>query len=493
MNLSLRTKGILALTALILYIALVGWFVTQARQQLYGIVQQMENDYATRELLSVVSNTLSHTLVETQEILSSAAYQQDHGAGAQVRFSGDMEALLQGLDRAQEAYPLLHPEIATFKRSIGGAPLGRNGAALDLADVRNSEQNLLAKLNDVLSALQVRSEEMAQSYHNTQQSINVFVIGANVLGGAASVVFILVFFTRLTKDIKRLQDRAVAVVAGYAGAPLINNRRDEIGGLIDAVNRMQVDLRRWESQQELTREQRFHQEKMAAVGSLAGAIGHEVNNPIAAISGVAQYMIECTKEEASEIACTCHDFAVQILEQTERIAVIMRDMATLTTPHSREPELLDLNALIQSTCSFIRFDKRFHDIAFEQSLDRSLPAVMAVADHLTQVLMNLLINAADAMDRTVNPRISIATSLSGNEIKLVVADNGCGMTPEVLAKAFEESFTTKPAGRGRGIGLFLCKTLIEKAGGRIVLASTINGGTTASLYLPLQATQLAAA
>jgi signal transduction histidine kinase len=168
-------------------------------------------------------------------------------------------------------------------------------------------------------------------------------------------------------------------------------------------------------------------------------------------------------------------------------------MATLTTPHSREPELLDLNALIQSTCSFIRFDKRFHNIAFEQSLDRGLPAVMAVADHLTQVLMNLLINAADAMDCAANPTISIATRLSGNEINLVVADNGCGMTPEVLAKAFEESFTTKPAGRGRGIGLFLCKTLVENAGGRIVLTSKPSQGTIASLYLPLQGAQLMAA
>ena len=165
-------------------------------------------------------------------------------------------------------------------------------------------------------------------------------------------------------------------------------------------------------------------------------------------------------------------------------------MATLTALCFPEPELLNLNALIRSTCGFIRYDKRFRRIEFEEDLDQGLPAITAVTDHITQILMNLLINAADACDRIADPdrgRIRIATRVVGDEIHLSVTDNGCGMTPDVLAKAFDESFTTKPAGQGRGIGLFVCKSLIEKAGGRIELASIPNEGTAASIHIPLHA------
>ena len=113
---------------------------------------------------------------------------------------------------------------------------------------------------------------------------------------------------------------------------------------------------------------------------------------------------------------------------------------------------------------------------------------MGVTDHLTQVLMNLLINAADALEgvpKNGAARIHVATARVGNEVRLEVTDTGHGMSPEVLARAFEESFSTKPSGRGRGIGLFLCKTLIEQQEGRIQLASKQGEGTTARLYLPM--------
>jgi two-component system NtrC family sensor kinase len=493
MNLTLRTKGILALAVLILYIASISWFLAYARQELYLIVQQIETNYSKQALLAPTFRTLAHTLVETQAILSLPKDSANR-ALAYEQVATHMQPIRAGLDEAQKVYPLLTQDIADLEQAIAGVrtqPSDRR-----LAEVRDGEQKLIAKLHDILNALQERSAELAQSYHNRQQYISVIAVSANIAGAVASIAVILVFFTRLAKDIKRLQDRAMAVVAGYDGAPLVNTRRDEIGGLINAVNRMQVDLRRWEQQQEVTRQQRVHQEKMAAVGSLAAAIGHEVSNPIAAISGVAQAMIDEIKDDSDEKSRVLHDFAAQILKQTERIALIMRQMATLTTPHSPEPELLDLNALVQSTCGFIAYDKRFRGIEFELDLDQSIPAITAIADHITQILMNLLINAADAMDHLVEAgrsKIRISTRLAGGEIHVSVADTGHGMSAEVLARAFQESFTTKPAGKGRGIGLYLCKTLIEEGGGRIELASTQGVGTTAKLFLPLSANDKAAA
>ncbi len=100
--------------------------------------------------------------------------------------------------------------------------------------------------------------------------------------------------------------------------------------------------------------------------------------------------------------------------------------------------------------------------------------------------MNLVLNAADAIAEVPGrePRVAISTQAAGEFVRFAVTDNGAGMAPQVRERAFEEAFTTKPAGRGSGIGLFMCKTLIERGGGRIGIASTGDEGTRVEVDLP---------
>ena len=176
-----------------------------------------------------------------------------------------------------------------------------------------------------------------------------------------------------------------------------------------------------------------------------------------------------------------------ILEQSRRIGLISRQIAELTRPLPQEPALLDLNGLVRHTCNFIRYDKRFDGLRLDLELEPTVPAIVAVADHLTQVIMNLLINAADALEHRHDaaPAVRVVTALAEESIVLSVIDNGQGMDEFVLAHAFDESFTTKPAAKGRGLGLFLCRALIEESGGRIELVSTRGTGARATVYLPL--------
>ena len=469
-SLSLRTKGILAVSVVVALVVLTGLFVADKRQGLVRIVQEVETNQATQGMLGTVINQLARSMLGAPSAQAEAKWNRE------LRLS---------LERVREVMPALEQEVRDLEELVD-IPRDRLAPAA-LAELRDREQQLISKLHDLLKSLQERSRALADDYRTSQRAISLAIITTHVTAVLGSLVAVFIFFTRIARDIKALQDRAVAIVDGYSGAPLPNTRRDEIGGLIDAVNRMQVDLRRSEQQQEITRQQRFHQEKMAAVGSMASAIGHEVSNPIAAISGVAQFMVEETRTDDSPKSKALHDFAAEILRQSQRITGILRQLGTLTTPPSPEPRLLDLNELVQSTCAFIRYDKRFRRVYFDLELDPGLPAVMAVADHMTQILMNLLINAADAMDHIVvegAARIRVATRAVEGGVQVILRDNGRGMSAQVLAKAFEESFTTKPAGRGRGIGLFLCKKLIEEDGGRIVLDSTPEVGTTVTLFLP---------
>jgi signal transduction histidine kinase len=208
---------------------------------------------------------------------------------------------------------------------------------------------------------------------------------------------------------------------------------------------------------------------MAAVGALAAQVAHEINNPIAVIAGIADAIGEA-----------------RIAEQARRVAGIARQIAEMSSPQPAERQLLDLNGLVENACGMARYDRRLRKVNVELALDRSLPAVHAVGDHLTQVLMNLLTNAGDAIaDAGVAGSIRVATQREGAAVLLTVADNGTGMDERIRSRAFDEFFTTKPQGKGCGIGLALSRRLLRESGGDITLESHPGEGALATVRLPV--------
>jgi two-component system NtrC family sensor kinase len=150
--------------------------------------------------------------------------------------------------------------------------------------------------------------------------------------------------------------------------------------------------------------------------------------------------------------------------------------------------LLDLNGLVRTTSGLMGYDKRMSRVSLRLDLDSQLPAIYGVADQLTQVIMNLLINAADALaSRAEGTReISLKSELCGNQVCFTVADNGSGMDKETLERAFEAFYTTKKS-KGTGLGLSLCYSIITGHGGTIEIESTPGQGTRVKIFLPLPA------
>lgn len=269
--------------------------------------------------------------------------------------------------------------------------------------------------------------------------------------------------------------------------PLPITTQDEIGQLVGGFNRLLDALDQREHQIELVRQQLFHKEKMAAIGSLAASVAHEISNPLSAIVGIAQTMIDEEDERGCrQQGALCHPQL--IMDQARRVMEISRQIGELSVPQSQEPDLVDINGLVRSTCNFVRFDRRFRRIELIQNLDKSLPAAYAVADHVVQVLINLLINAADALEGCVGQQATISVSTRPREdaLSILISDNGCGIAPEDLEKVFLERYTTKPPGRGTGLGLALCRSLICHGGGDISIESRLGEGTTVTLTLPLR-------
>jgi len=473
-GLSLRAKGLIVLCVLFVYILVVLGVVALQWHRSLSVNARIENLHLQETKAERLQGSLSHAIINLQDTLKS---------GNPKDLDTDLALLLSDTRRLEAHYPRLSRHAARLATDLARLDPGMAGATL---------RSLRANLEAVRAEVEVISAEIHESKtaltadHFAQQGWIAILAASMSLGGVAlfGVVTVL-FFTRLARDIGKLEARAMDIVTGYDGAPLEVTRGDEVGGLMRAVNRTQSALRLREKQLELARQQRFYQEKMAAIGSLAAGVAHEINNPIAAISGFAQSMSDHRRtSRCSDAGCRPE----LILEQTGRIAMISRQLAEMASTHSQQPDLLDLNGLVERTSNFLGYDKRFRGIDVVLDLDHDLPAVHSVADHLTQVLMNLMINAADALESTQGGarRIRVATRAGGGGAVLTVSDNGQGMDRALLSRVFDESFTTKPLDKGRGLGLFLCKILIEQNGGRIELESVLQAGTTARIVLPLR-------
>lgn len=471
--LSLRAKAVIAFAAVALYFAAAGVVVSMERDKLTRVVEDLERLAQVEATLARVNLFASHTVLKINESYFNAEPRDIVNSVAL-----DVESISAGLGALTGWYPHAAQMGARLDRALATARA--SSAPGGVIELRRAMHDLAADLDQLSREARARHESMWNGYRVTYDSVTVMAATLSVFGLAIFGSLVMVFFRRLAWDLRLLAGRAVEVVRGYRGAPLEVTRRDEVGALMDAVNRMQLILREREQQIEVSRQQRFHQEKMVAIGSLAAAVAHEINNPIAAIEGVAQQIHDVKDGGCPSGGGFCQPEL--ILQHTRRIVGITRQLQQLTRPGSNEAEWTDLNALSRATCTFVSYDPRFRNVRMDLFLDDTVPAVWAVADHVTQVLMNLLINAADALRDASERRLEVRTAIDGASVRLEIRDTGSGMGPEVAARAFDEGFTTKP--EGSGIGLFMCKTLVERDGGRISLHSQQGIGTAITIWLP---------
>lgn len=474
----LARKGLLTMTILVAYFALVSIIVAYERRALVDAVgllneihQQEEHQVAlnilvARAILTVNENYFSPNVDVSSKILVL-----------------EIEAVLSGLNRLKNRYTTIADDAALL--DSGMAQLLEKPNRAVVADIRGAFHRIVLDLDAITSDIRSRKQVLLDDYQQSHSRLTVEWIAFVVVGLGFLSGLMMFFFRRLAADIQRAQERATEIVRGYRGTPLQATRHDELGDLIAAVNNMQDELRKRETQIELGRQQQFHKEKMAAVGSLAAAVAHEINNPLSAIVGIAQTMVT----ENNDRCCKgggANCYPELVMAQAQRVMQITRQIGEFSVPQSQDPELIDLNGLVRSTCNFVSFDRRFRRLELVQTLAPSLPAVHTVADHVVQVLMNLLINAADALDPNgPRPRIVVTTTQHEGAVRMMVSDNGCGIAAENLDKVFNEHFTTKAPGRGSGLGLALCRSLIADTGGDISIESQPGTGTTVIVTLPL--------
>ncbi len=254
----------------------------------------------------------------------------------------------------------------------------------------------------------------------------------------------------------------------------------------------------------------LQQEKMASIGQLAAGVAHEINNPMGFIASnlgsmnkylgrlkefiAAQDGALQSRQAENEVADLrrrlkldfilddSRDLIAESLDGAERVKRIVQDLKSFSRVDQSEEKPTDINDCLETTLNIIWNELKYKTTVAKEYGE--LPRLRCYPQQLNQVFMNLLINAAQAIEK--QGEITIRTWCQKGQILVAIGDTGCGMPPERLNRVFEPFFTTKPVGKGTGLGLSICYDIVKKHGGDIRVASEEGKGSTFTVVLPLE-------
>jgi len=315
------------------------------------------------------------------------------------------------------------------------------------------------------------------SWRDPERHIVLLVAGAGAVAICGALLVVLTYtvqrpMVELQQKIAQLGGGDLSVAVSFA------RRNDEIGDLGRNFNQMVVQLRESRNEIErLHRTQMSRAEHLATLGELATGLAHEIRNPLAGIAGVIEII-------GRDLPSTSPARAVvkDVRQEIARINHIVTDLLQTARPHPPKVRKSDLNTTVEHAVMLGRQQALAKSVEITLRKDSSLPEVEHDSDQIHQVLLNLLLNALQAIDQ--NGKITVTVKPQGTTAVVEVADNGRGIAPDHLPNIFRPFYTTK--GDGTGLGLSLARRIVEDHQGRIDVSSTLGKGTTFAVILPLQ-------
>jgi PAS domain S-box-containing protein len=250
--------------------------------------------------------------------------------------------------------------------------------------------------------------------------------------------------------------------------------RDE-QGIVTSIIMVLTDI----TDSAFLRDKLVHAEKMAAVGQLVSGVAHEVNNPLTAILGFSDLLME-----SPDLPETARKDLRVILQEAQRTKQIVQNLLSFARQMPPQRTALQLNPILRRTIQLRSYDFNSHGVEIIEHLDDGLPDILGDAHQLQQVFLNILNNAYDAVHEVGRPaRIQIMSTKSGDSVEVSFSDNGNGISyPD---KIFDPFFTTKEVGKGTGLGLSICYGIVKEHGGEILCHNNIGGqGATFIVRLP---------
>jgi PAS domain S-box-containing protein len=227
-----------------------------------------------------------------------------------------------------------------------------------------------------------------------------------------------------------------------------------------------------------TQEMLLEQEKLTSVGKLAAGVAHEINNPLTAVLTNSMLLLEELKVDNP-----MYEDLKGIADETLRCREIVRGLLEFARQEAPAKAESDLNKIVASVVGLVRKQFSFRNITIEHNLDENLPLVRLDRDQVQQVIVNMLMNAMEAIDRDGEIRVETSYDELRHTIQLKIKDTGCGVPEDARLKLFDPFFTTKDT--GTGLGLSISHGIIQRHGGSVSFESQVGRGTTFTIALPM--------
>jgi signal transduction histidine kinase len=283
----------------------------------------------------------------------------------------------------------------------------------------------------------------------------------------------------ITRPLERLAKATKVVAKGQFDIQVALSARDEIGNLAQSFNKMTSELDSREKALKDTQAALIQSEKLAAFGQLGAGIAHEVKNPLAGILGLTQLSLRKAEKDS-----TVHENLTIIEKEATRCATIIQNLLKFARQEKVAFESVDLNQVAKDAMAIVEHQLEMNKVKIRTNFAPDLPAIPGNANQIQQVLINLMINAQQAMRG--NPGEVTVTTASSNasHVQVQVRDDGPGIPEDIQAKIFEPFFTTKEVGKGTGLGLSVSYGIIKEHKGDIQVESSPETGTKFNITFP---------
>jgi two-component system NtrC family sensor kinase len=358
---------------------------------------------------------------------------------------------------------------------------------LDFERLRDFNENIVESIN--IGVFAVDLEDRVESW-NAQMEVMYATPRADALRRPLSEVFpaeFLLEFDRLRGEqgvctlykFRLPTPTGESRIANITVAPLLNRDFNAVGRIVivdDITDRINMETQLTQS------------EKLSSIGLLAAGVAHEVNTPLAVISSYAQMLGKQLRADEATHA-RLQPVLEKITQQSFRASEIVNGLLNFSRMGSVDFARVDINAMVQDTILLLEHQMRSAGVAVKAELDDQLPAVSGNRGKLQQVLVNLVLNAKDALQDKGSGSVRISTTRTSNGVELRVEDDGMGMSQEVLRKIYDPFFTTKSnpkegQRKGTGLGLAVTYGIVQEHSGTIEVISTVGEGTIFRLELP---------
>jgi two-component system NtrC family sensor kinase len=323
---------------------------------------------------------------------------------------------------------------------------------------------------------------LEEKYLDIRQGAVLTFLGITI--AAALVALIVSYFMaqRILIPIFKLVNASKAVASGDLDATVEVNTNDELEYLADSFNAMALALKKRDTQlKEFATQKIMESEKLALIGQLAANVAHELNNPLQGIVTYSHLILENTDND--DPAKTSVE---KIVGQAIRCRDIIRGLLDFSRQRKPDKILSNLNSVMDQCLSFVEDQALFHNIKITKSFQEDLPMIVIDPSQIERVIMNMIINAAEAMDKGGELILSTRLDLNSDFIELEFKDTGQGISEKDLEKIFDPFFTTKDVGHGTGLGLAISYGIVKSHFGTITVESKVGEGTTFLVRLPLQ-------